>query len=68
MRLQLIGPTAAVLTMLCGAQAFAGPVVVQCAPGQHAIGRHRRGRWRVDRGQEGSPARCRIWRGRGKPL
>jgi hypothetical protein len=37
MRLQLIGPTAAVLTMLCGAQAFAGPVVVRCAPGEHAI-------------------------------
>ncbi|PYR36665.1 MAG: hypothetical protein DMF90_09350 [Acidobacteria bacterium] len=37
MRLRMIVPTAGMLTMLCGVQAFAGPVVVRCAPGQHAL-------------------------------
>src|SRR5262245_56229198 len=30
-------PTVAMLTCLAGTQAFAGPVVVACAPGQHTI-------------------------------
>jgi hypothetical protein len=37
MRLRFTLPTAAILTLLSGAQAIAGPVVVACGPGQHAI-------------------------------
>jgi hypothetical protein len=37
MRLRLLLPTAGVLTVLTGAQAFAAPVVVACGPGQHAV-------------------------------
>jgi len=37
MRLRIILPMAGVVTMLSGAQVIAGPVVVACGPGQHAI-------------------------------
>ncbi len=39
MRLRIMLPMAGVVTMLSGAQAIAGPVVVACGPGQHAIPR-----------------------------
>jgi hypothetical protein len=37
MRLRLMLPTAGVLTLLCGVQAFAAPIVVTCRPGERAI-------------------------------
>jgi len=37
MRFRMMLPTAGVLTLLCGTQAFAAPIVVACGPGQHAI-------------------------------
>ena len=37
MRLRLMIPTAAVLTMLSGSQLFAAPIVVACGAGQRAI-------------------------------
>jgi len=38
MRFRMMLPTAGVLTLLCGASAFAAqPVVVACGAGQHAI-------------------------------
>jgi hypothetical protein len=37
MRMRLIFPAAAALTLFMGGQAFAAPVVVACGPGQHAI-------------------------------
>jgi hypothetical protein len=37
MRWKLILPTAAILTCVSGAQAFAGPMVVSCGRGQRAI-------------------------------
>ena len=39
MRMRMMLPTAA-LTLLCGAQAFADPIVVACRPGEHAIVRN----------------------------
>jgi len=37
MRMKVMLPTVAMLTCLAGTQAFAGPVVVACAPGQHTV-------------------------------
>jgi hypothetical protein len=37
MRMRLILPTAAALTLLMGGQTFAAPVVVACGPGRHAL-------------------------------
>ncbi len=37
MRTKAMLPTVAMLTCLCGTQAFAGPVVVACGPRQHTI-------------------------------
>src|SRR5438128_200410 len=37
MRLQLTWLTAGVLTLFCGTQALAAPVVVACGSGQHAV-------------------------------
>jgi hypothetical protein len=37
MRLRMMLPTVGVLTFLCGAQAFAAPVVVTCGRSQRAI-------------------------------
>jgi hypothetical protein len=37
MRMRVILPTVGLLTMLLGGHALAGPVVVACGPGQHAI-------------------------------
>lgn len=37
MRMHAIVPTAGVLVMLFAGQSSAGPVVVSCAPGQHAV-------------------------------
>ncbi|HKB09704.1 MAG TPA: hypothetical protein VKD69_03580 [Vicinamibacterales bacterium] len=37
MRLKMMLPTVALLTGLAGSPAFAGPVVVACAPGQRTI-------------------------------
>jgi hypothetical protein len=37
MRLMLLVPTAMLVTLLSGSQAFASPVIVACGPGQHTI-------------------------------
>jgi len=37
MRTKVMLPTVALLTCLCGTQAFAGPVVVACGPRQHTV-------------------------------
>jgi hypothetical protein len=37
MRLRLMIPTAAVMTMLSGSQVFAAPIVVSCGAGQRAV-------------------------------
>jgi hypothetical protein len=37
MRLKLLVPTATLVTLLSGTQAFASPVVVACGPGQHSV-------------------------------
>jgi hypothetical protein len=37
MRLKLLVPTATLLTLLAGSQAFASPVIVACGPGQHSV-------------------------------
>ena len=40
MRPRLLLPTAMLLTLLSGSQAFASPVIVACGPGQHTVIRH----------------------------
>jgi hypothetical protein len=40
MRVQLTWLTAGILTLTCGAQVFAAPVVVACGPGQRAVVRN----------------------------
>jgi hypothetical protein len=40
MRLNLLVPTATLITLLSASQAFASPVIVACGPGQHAVIRH----------------------------
>jgi hypothetical protein len=37
MRLKLLVPTATLLTLFAGSQAFASPVIVACGPGQHSV-------------------------------
>jgi hypothetical protein len=37
MRLKLLVPSATLLMLLSGSQAFASPVIVRCGPGQHTI-------------------------------
>jgi hypothetical protein len=37
MRMKLLVPTATLLTLLAGSQAFAEPVIVACGAGQHSV-------------------------------